>query len=61
MFDKTYCANSSCPFKDCERHLYALKDIEDKSRMISIANFDGTCRKYIGHVLDELAKKNESP
>lgn len=51
MADITYCINAKCPFKDCERHLRRAK-----SRIVSVANFDGVCRRYIDHLMDELRK-----
>lgn len=54
MSDITYCSNGNCPFEDCYRHLVNLKNVEDKTRMVSIANLDSTCEKYICHVLEEI-------
>ena len=47
----TYCINSECPFRDCEKHL-------SKSRSkgkIYVANFDGICKRYITWMLKEIA------
>lgn len=48
---KTYCINGSCPFKSCKKH---LKHCRAKKRKVYMANFDGVCRKYIGHLIDEV-------
>lgn len=53
MADITYCINAECPFKDCERHLRRAK-----SRFVSVANYDGVCRRYIGHLLNELNEED---
>ena len=45
----TYCINSECPFRDCEKHL-------SKSRSkgkVYVANFDGICKRYITCMLKE--------
>ena len=45
----TYCINSECPFRDCEKHL-------SKSRSkgkVYVANFDGICKRYITWMLTE--------
>ena len=45
----TYCINSECPFRDCEKHL-------SKSRSkgkVYVANFDGICKRYITWMLKE--------
>lgn len=48
----TYCINSECPFRDCEKHL-------SKSRSkgkVYVANYYSTCRRYITWVLKEVEK-----
>lgn len=58
MADITYCINTYCPFKDCERHLCkAEKAYEQGQRYISVASFDGVCRRYISLLVDEVAKE----
>ena len=45
----TYCINSECPFRDCEKHL-------SKSRSkgkVYVANFDGICKRYVTWMLKE--------
>lgn len=53
MADITYCSNVNCPFEDCERHLRRLPDDAYSKQMVSIANFAGTCRDYIRHLVDQ--------
>ena len=53
MADITYCMNKDCPFKDCERHLTNAP----LNMPVSMAWIDGTCRRYIGWVYDELKRK----
>lgn len=54
MKDITYCV-SICPFEDCERHQIHLKN--SQTQYVSIADFAGTCRRYIEYVLNYV---NES-
>ena len=54
--DITYCLNWQCPFTDCERHgVNAPRDVP-----VSCAYLDGTCRRYIEHVLEEVQKDGEA-
>lgn len=53
MPDITYCINAGCPFKDCERHLSKAS-----GQYVNVANFDGVCRRYIGHLLNELNEED---
>lgn len=50
MADITYCMNKNCPHKDCMRHLVHAPI----STPVSMAWFDGTCRRYIGGLVDEI-------
>ena len=45
---KTYCINNGCPFTSCEKH---LKKCRAKKRKVSVANFDGVCKKYLRWLL----------
>ena len=45
----TYCINSECPFRDCEKHLSKSKS----KGKVYVANFDGICKRYITWVLKE--------
>lgn len=55
MADITYCSNVNCPFADCERHLRQLQADAYSKSYVSIANFAGTCRNYIGHLVEEAS------
>ena len=52
MGDRTYCDNTSCPFKDCDRHFSNIK----VSTLVSVASFGADCRRYIGSVRSEEDK-----
>lgn len=56
--DITYCSNEDCPFEDCIRHMAQLAD-EPKPVIISIANFGGVCRQYIGSIVEYLCEQQE--
>ena len=49
----TYCANKSCPFNNCDKHL----DNAPKSGYVTIAWLDGVCRDYIGWIVDEASRE----
>ena len=54
MADITYCANAQCPFTDCEKHLSrALDAYINGQKLVSVAALDGTCRRYIAHLVEE--------
>ena len=58
MRDITYCINSKCPFKKCERHSSKIsKACIDGKGYVSVANFDGVCKKYKGHLVNETKNK----
>ena len=46
--DITYCLNPDCPFTDCMRH----SDNAPSGVPVSMAWLDGTCRRYIGWLVD---------
>lgn len=51
MKDITYCTLLDCPFKDCEHYWEWLKSIPPRGK-VSVANLYGTCRRYIGWLVD---------
>lgn len=55
---KTYCINSDCPFKKCDKHLQQLKKLKDKSGYVKVASLDSVCRDYISYLIEKLANKN---
>ena len=50
----TYCGNPNCPFKDCKLH---LNNIDKGAEYIRIIWVDGTCRRYITHLIERLSNK----
>lgn len=58
MADITYCVNSDCPFKDCERHLSKIAEAQKEGKSyVSVANYDGVCREYIGYLVERGGEK----
>lgn len=47
MDDMIYCVNESCPYKDCNRSAWQLKNEPDKHKMVNTANLGGICRRYV--------------
>lgn len=43
--DRTYCINEECPYTKCDKHQSQLKGA---TGIFSFADYDKTCRKYIG-------------
>lgn len=55
MADITYCTNTSCPFKDCERHSGKIKDAAMSGKgYVSVSDWGGTCRRYISYIAEEV-------
>lgn len=52
MKDITWCVSSDCPDM-CERHVLNCRE----KGMVSLADFSGVCRRYIGCVLEEVEKR----
>ena len=52
MSDITYCLNPDCPFKDCERH----SDNAPRGVVVSLSYMAGTCRRYIGYLVDKVER-----
>lgn len=48
-----YCTGTCCPFTDCERHPRHLKGKKFRET-VSVADFCGTCRRYIGWLVDHV-------
>ena len=57
-YDVTYCAYKDCPFNDCESHLTHTKTFPIGT-MISVADYRGACRRYIGYLVDKASKEGE--
>lgn len=45
--DITFCDTGDCPFTECVRHKENLRG-QKESIIVSLSNFGGICRKYIG-------------
>lgn len=52
MKDVTYCVSADCPSTECKLKL-TNNDIPDGT-IISMADFSGTCRFYIGWLLEKI-------
>ena len=50
--DITYCTNTDCPFKDCEKHYTKLKTL--KRHYVSLSDFGGICERYLNYLLEEI-------
>lgn len=51
--DMTYCTNTDCPFKDCERYWKHIKELAKQGeKYVSLADFSGVCREYISYLLE---------
>ena len=46
--DISYCSNKECPFHECWRNLYQLRNIK-QTVIISMSDFGDHCRKYLLH------------
>ena len=49
--DKTFCINTECPFKDCDRHPILLKGVRT---IVSVAPLDGVSDRYIRYLVKEV-------
>lgn len=52
MADITYCSSADCPSKDCKRKV--TNNNFESEELISVADFSGTCRFYIGWIAHEV-------
>lgn len=52
MKDITYCSSADCPSKECKIRVQNQKF--PPGTIISMADFSGVCRFYIGWLVDEL-------
>ena len=52
MKDVTYCVSSDCPSTECKLKL-KNNDIP-AGTIISMADFSGTCRFYVGWLLEKI-------
>lgn len=56
-YDITYCANDSCPFKDCDNHVSKATRFTSGT-YVSVADFSGTCHRYISWLADSERNKS---
>ena len=59
MRDVTFCSSTDCPSKECK--LKVLNNKFDPGEIISIADFSGECRFYVGWVLSQLEETKDFP
>lgn len=52
MKDATYCVSADCPLTECRLKLTNNKF--EPGEIISMADFSGTCRFYIGWLLEKI-------
>ena len=57
MKDLTYCTSTDCPSKECKIKL--LNNKFQPGEIISMADFSGTCRFYIGWLVSEIEEGGE--
>ena len=55
MRDVTFCASPDCPSKECK--LKVENNKFEPGEIISIADFSGVCRFYIGWVLCQMEEQ----
>ncbi len=55
MKDITYCSSTDCPSKECK--IKVLNNKFEPGTIISMADFSGTCRFYIGWMLDQITEE----
>ena len=52
MTDVTWCVSKDCPSEDCRIHIRQCK--AEPGELVSMADFSGQCRYYIGWVLEQI-------
>ena len=55
MKDITYCSSADCPSKECK--IRAQNQKFPPGTIISMADFSGTCRFYIGCILNQITEE----
>ena len=56
MKDITYCTSVACPSKECKIKL--TNNEFEPGTILSMADFSGTCRYYIGWLVEEVEEDN---
>ena len=54
MKDVTYCASADCPSTECKIKLTNNKSKFEPGEIISMADFSGMCRFYVGWLLTKI-------
>lgn len=57
MKDITYCSSTDCPSTECK--IKVLNNKFNAGEIISMADFSGVCRFYVGYVLDLIEQEPE--
>lgn len=57
MKDITYCTSTACPSKECR--IKIANNSFQPGEIISMADFFGTCRFYIGWLVDKAQREEE--
>ena len=57
MKDITYCSSTDCPSTECK--IKILNNKFEPGEIISMADFSGQCRFYIGCVLDMIEQEED--
>ena len=57
MRDITFCASVDCPSKDCK--IKVLNNKFQPGEIVSMADFSGVCRYYIGYLIDKIEGEQE--
>lgn len=55
MKDITFCSSVDCPSKECK--IKVLNNKFEDGELISMADFSGTCRFYIGWIANKVKEK----
>ena len=58
MKDITYCTSTACPSKECR--IKIANNSFQPGENISMADFSGTCRFYIGWMVDKIKAEEAS-
>ena len=57
MTDVTWCVSEDCPSEDCRIHVRQCK--AKPGELVSMADFSGVCRYYIGWVLEQIESEDK--
>lgn len=57
MRDTTYCSSTDCPSTECK--IKILNNKFEPGTIISMADFSGQCRFYIGNLVELVAEREQ--